>query len=507
MRRSTRARPRACSVWILMLWVLGCGGPAETESPQSPMRRPQPTPRAIVLISLDTLRADHLGVYGHSRFTSPVLDQFAFEGVVFEDASSTSPWTLPAHASMLTGRDPSHHGLVSTQKGLAEEIETLAGWFSKAGWKTAAIVNSLWLKNDTYGLTRDFEDYLSVIRSDYKHIEPSSWITDEAMVRIEDQGETPLLLFLHYYDIHADYASLPVYEKLLVGPYAGKADGSAWQLMRANFQPEHIETCLREFDPDYCKYGSQEIPRRIDASMERVEFDRDDILHLEELYDAGIRQTDTEIGRFLNYLEEIGRADDTLVVVTSDHGEEFMEHGRMDHFLTVFQEVLHVPLLMRGPGVPAGERFDTPVSLVDIAPTLLSMAGLAPPRDLDGVDLSQLWREDGNLELEGRILYGEASGGLVHDRWLRGVYPIYRSVRRGNLKLVERVLGDEAEYELYDLAQDPSETTDLSLQQPDDYAELRALLDERAEIAAPAGSAVEMQPDEIEQLRALGYVP
>ena len=114
-----------------------------------------------MLISIDTLRADRLGTYGYERFTSPVLDGFAREGVVFEDASSPAPWTLPAHASMLTGLTPLSHGLVSAHRGLSTEVETLADWFKAAGWKTSAIVNTLFLRREKYGVTRGFEDYLA----------------------------------------------------------------------------------------------------------------------------------------------------------------------------------------------------------------------------------------------------------------------------------------------------------------------------------------------------------
>ena len=313
---------------VLCFFFAACDNTPEPELIPAPIPSGPEAPRAIVLISIDTLRADHLGAYGYERFTSPILDEFARGGVVFEDVSSPSPWTLPSHTSMLTGLTPLSHGLVSAQRGLSVEVETLAAWFNAAGWKTSAIVNTLFLRREQHGVTRDFEDYLAFKRSNYKRRGPSTLITDEAISRIEGQGDTPLLLFVHYYDVHADYASLEAYEKLLVGPYSGQADGSAWQLMRANFDSKHIEGCLEDFHPDRCEYGSKEIPRRIDASMERVTFNEEDIRHLKELYDGGVRQMDSELGRIFSFLEESGRAKDTIVMVTSDHGEEFMEHGR-----------------------------------------------------------------------------------------------------------------------------------------------------------------------------------
>jgi arylsulfatase A-like enzyme len=410
---------------------------------------------------------------------------------------------------MLTGLTPLSHGLVGAHRGLSTEVETLADWFKAAGWKTSAIVNTLFLRREKHGVTRGFEDYLAISRSDYKQKEPSSWVTDEAILRVEDQGDTPLLLFVHYYDVHADYTSLESYEKLFVGPYSGQADGSAWQLMRANFEAEHIEGCLADFHPDRCEYGSKEIPRRIDASMERITFNEEDIRHLNNLYDGGVRQMDSELGRFFSFLEESGRTKDTVVLITSDHGEEFMEHGRVDHYLAMYRESLQVPLLLRGPGVPAGERFDQPVSLIDVAPTLLSLARLPIPKKIEGYDLSQLWQGGAVSDWKGRLLFGEASGGLEYAQSFPGMYPIYRSVREGRYKLIERQIGMQKDYELFDLNEDPDEQRNLARMEPAIQARLRAYLEERAQAEArsPVGTEVELEPSEREELRALGYVP
>ncbi|MCH2185610.1 sulfatase-like hydrolase/transferase, partial [Myxococcota bacterium] len=305
--------------------------------------------------------------------------------------------------------------------------------------------------------------------------------------------------------------SLDAYEKVLVGPYTGHADGSAWQLMRANFDPKHIEECLADFDPDRCEYGSKKIPRRIDADMERVVFNEEDIRHLSELYDAGIRQMDTELGRLFAVIEQEGRAESTLIVVTSDHGEEFMEHGRVDHFLTMYEESLRVPLILRGPGIPAGERFDQPVSLIDIAPTLLALADLPIPAGIEGVDLSELWRGGSGFAWSERLLFGEASGGHEHAHWMPGVYPIYRSVREGRYKLVEKVLASMVTYELFDLQTDPGEQVDRFEAEPEISARLMAHLKERGEpssgLAGYEAVEVELDPADREELRALGYVP
>ncbi|HIF96397.1 MAG TPA: hypothetical protein EYQ54_05110 [Myxococcales bacterium] len=496
------------SLFLVLLASLGPGGGGcSSPDPGDILDAP---PRTIVLISVDTLRADHLGLYGHPRFTSPILDAFGAEGVVFEDVSATTAWTLPSHASMLTGLFPLRHGVMTAKTGLSDEVRTLAGWFSREGWDTAAVVNVLWLKRERYGLTREFAKYLSVEDPDYGRRGPSTWATDQAMEWIGEQGERPLFLFIHYYDVHADYASLPEYERLLVGPYEGPADGTAWQIERANFADAHVEYCLRKFDPEQCEFGSAEKARRIDSEMERIDFDASDVRHLEELYDAGIRQLDNEIGRLLAFLDARNRAKDSLVVITSDHGEEFMEHGHLAHFLTTYQQSLRVPLLMRGPGVPAGLRLDTPVSLVDLLPTLLGLAGLPPPTDIDGLDVSALWGESETGAFSGRYLYGEASGGVQQATGLPGIYPIFRSVRKGRFKLIQQSLGGAVEYALFDLEQDPAEQSDVASLHAEVVAELRGELVRRHAAGAdagPKGSEVELDESEVEQLRALGYAP
>jgi arylsulfatase A-like enzyme len=493
---------------VLVLFAL----PACLEEPATPSRTPaadegnavdHPRPEVILLVSIDTLRADHLGAYGHERFTSPVLDGLAAEGALFLDASSTAPWTLPAHASMLTGLTPRSHGAVTASAGLTEGTRTLAGLLGDAGWHTAAVVNSTWLKRESFGATREFEDYEWVAEIGTKRT-PTTWVTDRAIEWLRDRGDRPLFVFAHYYDVHSDYASLPEYERLFVTPYEGDADGTAWQLLRANIEPAYIEHCRDDFDPEVCTLGHVGNTLVVDGNTERKRFDADDLRHLQELYDAGIRQLDTELGRLIGFLREQELLDRTLLVVTSDHGEEFGEHGRMDHYLTQYQEVLHVPLIVRGPGVPAGVRIGTPVSIVDIAPTLLAQAGISPPAAMEGHDLSPLWRGEPAEAAAERFIYGQASGGLGWTPVIEGIFPIFESVRQGRFKLVHEINTDD--YALYDLERDPGERVDVADAAPEIARRLRTELERvRAADEAPTGREVELHPEELERLRALGY--
>jgi arylsulfatase A-like enzyme len=419
-------------------------------------------PRLVVLVSIDTLRADHLGLYGYDRGTSPVLDALALESTVFDDAMSASPWTLPSHATMLTGLYPSRHGLTSHERYLASSDETLALLFSRAGFRTAAVVNSHNLGPE-FGLDRGFQQY-RYVEERVDRREPSAEITDQGMEWLAAGGETPFFLFLHYYDVHSDYASLSEYEARFLRPYAGSADGTTAQLM-----------AQRE---GKASLGEADAPNLVDR------------------YDAGILQMDAELGRLFDFLSERGWDDETLVVVTSDHGEEFFEHGGVLHGRTQYQEVLRVPLLLRGPGIPRKRRIASPVSLVDLLPTLLESAGIAVPEGLDGVSLRPLWAEGGK-GLEERYLFSEADHNNVeHD--------ITRSVRYREFKLLYDRLSRGRR--LYNLSTDPGETTDVSKDQERAVAALSARLDRFMASGRSEAPVRTLSEEEIEKLRSLGYL-
>jgi arylsulfatase A-like enzyme len=422
----------------------------------------QDRPRRVVLVSVDTLRADHLGLYGYHRWTSPVLDALALESTVFVDAMSASPWTLPSHATMLTGLYPSRHGLTSHERYLASSEQTLALLFSRAGFRTAAVVNSHNLGPE-FGLDRGFQQY-RYVEERVDRREPSTEITDQGMEWLEAAGDSPVFLFLHYYDVHSDYASLPEYESRFLRPYGGAADGTTEQLIA------HRE-----------------------GKMSLAEADAPNLI---DRYDAGIRQMDAELGRLLDFLSARDWNDETLLVVTSDHGEEFFEHGGVLHGQTQYQEVLRVPLLVRGPGVPKKVRIATPVSLVDLLPTLLDTAGVAVPDGLDGVSLRPLWAED-RKAVEYRYLFSEADHNNVeHD--------ITRSVRYRELKLVYNRLSRE--HQLYDLATDPGERRDVSRDQERAVAALSNRLDLFMANGRSEAPVRALSEKEIEKLRSLGYL-
>jgi len=423
-------------------------------------------PRNLILISIDTLRADHLGCYGYERPTSPAMDAIAEAGVVFEDASTTSPWTLPSHASLLTGLYPRQHGASAPERALADDAIHLAAWLKRHGFRTAAVVNSAWLKRR--GLRKGFDDFVYIPETVGAR-EPSG-VTKSALLRLRHfDRETPFFLFIHYYDVHSDYRSMREYEQMFVGSYGGRADGSTHQLL----------AFLRG----------------------KTDLEEEDVRHLRDLYDAGIRQLDDQLAQIFRELRSRGLLDETLLVITADHGEEFLEHGGVLHGRTHYQEVIRAPLVFAGAGVRAGVRVAMPVSLVDVMPTSLALLGVPIPASLDGIDLHGTWQAPDSAPAE-RPLYLDADHRMTAaGRLAEGSR---RGVRWGRFKLEHDL--ETRESRLFDLAVDPAERTDVKKAHPEVAARLSDALERYLE-KAPAGRRSEpLTEEERRLLESLGYL-
>jgi arylsulfatase A-like enzyme len=420
-----------------------------------------PRPKNLVLVSIDTLRASLLGCYGYARPSSPTLDALAQRGVLFERALATAPWTLPSHASLLTGLYPSHHGVRRAGAVLPADVVPWAERLRALGFATAAVVNSRWLAEES-GLQRGFDDFLQVDDAVDRR-EPSA-VGAFAEGWLAQGRREPFFLFVHFYDVHSHYWSLPAYEAQFLRPYGGPVDGSTAQLR-----------AVRDGE---------------------LALGKADVRHLVDLYVAGIRQLDDVLARFVGVLRSEGLLESTLLVITSDHGEEFLDHGGVMHGRTQYEEVLRVPLILAGPGVPAGVRVREPVSLVDVLPTASALLGHAAPEGLDGLDLGPLWQGP-RASLGERMLFSEAD-------WRNEEDDVLRAVRFGRWKLVhDRRTGARR---LYDLARDPRERVDVQADHPELVARLAAALDELARGAREASVPGALEPEEIERLQALGYL-
>ena len=322
-----------------------------------PLSFAQP-PKGVILISLDTLRADHLGTYGYSCDTSPFIDAFARDNIVFENAVVQSPWTLPSHMSIMTSLYPSFHGVVKEDRSLADEHTTLAELMREGGYRTAAFTDG-WLLKPRYGFGRGFDTYKSK-RIGIEKIIPQvkQWL--------ENNRDNKFFLFIHCYDIHSPYNPSPPYNSVCHDfVYTG------------SLNPSHKKMLL--------------------AAKGELSVSNEDLRHIVALYDGGIRYTDEKIGGLLSYLQDKGLFEESLIIITSDHGEEFFEHGSFMHRQLYFRPNLHVPLIMHVPAFSKGTmRIEELVQSIDLLPTILEICELSPHDGAQGRSLLPLIEQEAN---------------------------------------------------------------------------------------------------------------
>jgi len=419
--------------------------------------------KGVVLISIDTLRRDHLSLYGYPRRTTPGLEGLAREAVVFEDAVSTASWTLPAHASLLTSTLPSVHGATSSKVGLSPDWPRLPRLLGDAGYFTQAMVTHVYLSKE-YGFGEGFD------RHRYFPETRAEEVTDQAIHFLEARGDSDFFLFLHYYDPHWHYDPPAPYDRAFDPAYQGEATGIWWD--------------FKELDAD--------------------SIDPKDLRHIQALYDGEILYTDRQLERLFQEMKRLDVFENALVVVTSDHGEEFLDHGQWEHQKTLYEEQLRVPLIIKFPNVPDGamgpRRVSGQVSLVDVAPTVLDALGVPAPPTFEGRSL---------LDAARGIEAAEAEAWAETEHTIDGTRKI--AVRRGasGEKAIFTLRESDFEIELFDLERDPREKERL------DALGSREALESRlaayvAEADARRGGKkrppVELDPEDLERLRSLGYV-
>jgi arylsulfatase A-like enzyme/predicted Zn-dependent protease len=402
----------------------------------------KPRPENVLLVTIDTLRADRLGVYGNPNGLTPHLDSIAEDGVLFEDVTAPVPITLPSHASILTGRYPTRTGVRNNGTFVLPQDETtLAEVLAKAGFRTAAVVAAHPLHR-RYGLDQGFDLYddsfpaLEGFRGGGPQMffpeRNAKAVTDRALEVWNDLGEGPRFLWVHYFDPHAPYEP--------PSPFAERHDGRP--------------------------------------------------------YDGEVAFVDDQIGRLLDGLGDDLRR--TLTIVTSDHGESLGEHGEQTHGIFVYQSTVHVPLLIAGPnGPPAGRKVASPVSLVDVMPTVLSRIGLPLPESIDGADLHPLIAGADDPSTD-RPVYTESLLPRLAFR-----FSDLRALRSGSLKYV-----DAPEPEFYDLESDSSEQENLHGGDPRGAAVASRLAEylatEDPDASRRAANLIDAESEA--QLRSLGYV-
>lgn len=441
-------------------------------------------PRHLLFIAIDTLRADHVGCYGYSLATTPTIDRLATEGTRFAQATATAPWTLPSFASMFTGLYPTRHGAGvhgperhlqnSMPTPIAAEATTLGEHLRALGYRTHAVTSNPYL---LLGMQRGFERFeCRSMAADRVGALSRAWLSTQ-------NGEEPFFHFVHFNDPHEPTDVADAFLREL---------GFGEEILR---HPQR--RALERWGEGESYLGQLE---DVDAAGQLLDAKL-------AMYDAAILQVDLEIGRIVETLRRRQLLHETLIVIVSDHGEEFLDHAAREreraedprgiwgigHGHTLYEEQLRVPWIVRGPGVPAGLVVEQGISLVDFMPTLLGWLGQPLPAELDGRD-RRAWIDDPEREslpaLAESIAYGL-------DLWSWSRWPDKLITRRG-----------EGMRELFELARDPFERTNLLPDEPADslLAEARRKLEWLAERAPAGGEAASLDPEALEGLRSLGYV-
>ena len=453
----------------------------------------------VVLLSVDTWRADHLSLYGYGRATTPGLEQLATDAIVFDRAFSAAPQTAPSHMSMLTGVPPLVHGVVNPDatKGLrtlAPSIHTLAETFKAHGYRTAGFTASGNVRR-LFGFARGFdqfhEDRVGGMNGNGPYsLDPQgvTWWLAQARTRPE-----PFFLFLHTYVPHTPYLPPPPYDTRYDPDYRGAIPSNRAAFFRqlpATRGPIEVSAFFEFF-------------RHVDKQSPA------DIRHLIALYDGECNAADDAIVAIRRAIADAGVADRTIFILTSDHGEEFLEHGALIHPGELWDELLHVPLVVTTPaGRGDGRHIAAPVGGLDIVPTILDLVGLPPDPQALGRSLVPLMQSDPTWT--DRPVLSEFLGGAASAPQVPEAMQSLRSLRTGRHKLIRR-FGAHPSDELYDLEVDPGEHRNV-VDDPNAasvLARLRTTSDTidrmEASLRAP-GTEVPLSESTLSELRALGYV-
>ena len=478
-------------VWRLLV-LASVGIPLLTIGLRSaPLLRSRPNGPNVLLIVLDTTRPDRLSLYGYTRPTTPRLEELAAEATVYTEAYATSPWTPPSHASLFTGLFSCSHGVTQESPGdipsLPSRFLTLAEALWESGFRTNAIVGN-GILNARTGFAQGFEEYHETWKMEDQHGRHPAEYLFESM--LDSDSDRPFFTFINMIEPHRPYNSSR--------EYFGLYD-----------RHPHLDLV----DIDWVKY-----------MVDKSTYDSADLEHLSDLYDSEIQYVDDVVGRLVELLRERDILDETLLVITSDHGEHFGEHGLLAHRFNLYETNVRVPLLVRYPEVfPPGSRDAAHVQLHDLFETILSVAGSGGRYASQGTSLE--------ADREERVAFLEYYFPLLELRVVRdwlfrpgqrpkiaelgeevpAVKPYMRrlrAVRTGDMKLI---LGRDGRAELYDVPADPQELEDLS-DHVNYVARLRDLKEQISERVAgcegqsPTATRIELDEEQIEQLRSLGYI-
>ncbi len=467
----------------------------------SPAGEAESRPRSVLFYLMDTCRQDRMGFNGYERETTPFLEWLSERSVVFEACYSQAPWTKPSMASMLTSRYPSTTGIYRMDQRLSDAFLTWPEVLQANGIYTAGFSTNIVMGNSLSNFAQGFDHFIEgtyINRGDAIHFASGSSrkLNEHAFAWLDKNDHWPILLYMHSVDPHEEYEPAPEFMELFADTERHPRFRQEWQKL------------LRSRPPIPGLYVTQDNFDR--TGVNAASF----IEHASNLYDADILANDDQMQRLWDKLQKKGWGQDFVFVFTSDHGEEFFEHGATSHGYSLYDEMIRVPLMIYAPGLlTGGTRVDTPVRSIDIYPTLCELLGFEVEEGLQGQSLLPLLQDEltqaapevfsEHKEDPGLRAMGHGSGVMV-------------SVRSGKWKFILNIEGSQLlerpRFELYDLQIDPGEHTNV--------AELNTDVAQRFEgkalafVAQQATAATELaatelaaaDPEALEQLRALGYV-
>ena len=459
--RLPQSKPHPFAWLLLFSLLMGCA--------QEPPKFNKPP---IILIDIDTLRADHLGCYGYERDTSPHIDRFASEAARFEWVFSQAPNTPPSQSSILTSLYPTSHGRIGNEQVINEGVETLAEVLQRAGYQTAAFVDG-GLMAAGFGLEQGFEIYNDEAGG-LRHIGPKAkhWVSQQLGQSREDG--TPFFLLVHTYDVHSPYENSPE-------PY------------RSMFL-DGFELPPAEYRNNMSKNMAQAWKARNDKPAPKL--DQAELDYAIAMYDSGIRFTDDWFAEFREFLEAEGIWDQAIIALISDHGDTFQEHGALFHE-QIYAAVSRIPLIIRLPGSKEGGVFDPVVESIDLMPTLLDAVDIETPEMAQGQSLLP-W-------IEGRPETARTANVAITESPYRG-RRLALATDRHRLLLTRQT----GQAELYRYREDPLEQQDVATEEAETTERLSQALERwEQKVSSFSFDAEEIQDldeETVEQLRTLGYI-
>jgi arylsulfatase A-like enzyme len=442
----------ASTLGLVILFNLFMLGYSHASSPEGPN---------IIVISIDTLRADHLGSYGYERDTSPNIDKLAEKGILFENAYAQGSWTYPSMASMHTSLYPTQIGVQNLDTKIHDSFMTLAEYMKNNFYDTHAVISNI-VVSKPLGFSQGFDTFNEDSIQEYDKT-TSHLVTDQAIEYVNEMKGEKFFLWLHYMDPHFRYVHYPKYN------YSKDYNGSLNQKMSNKY-----------------------------LNIVKNSLDDSDIQYIKDLYDEEISYTDSSIGQLLDAVDKLGLMDNTVIILTADHGEEFMERARFGHGRTLYQELIHIPLIIYVPGNKdiGGKRVRSSVELKSIGRTVLDLSGIVNTQ-FRGQNLLIAAEDENN----GSYAYSQRPGGEGED-------PLSEAIISDNWKLINNLR--DGEYELYDLENDPNEKKDLFKEEQNGVSNIRKeLLTKLSEVNKERmgePDTVKFNEEDINRLKALGYI-